>query len=222
MAKTMNQDQTASGQANGQQKDRKKQARREAKVMLAVEKAKASLEKAQRKLAKAKQRLEVRAARLQSLENKLSDMRSSQAHDRTQSDSLEHGLNGQSGQGINDQTAVATMPSTPVDPPATQTHSIGEESAGGATEPASTPDTPIPANQEVSLPPAEGRADILPEDQATGTQEATADSAEASNAASSSESEAESSYPMPQEQQEDEAPATWASSPGEPSQEETY
>ncbi|HZU69099.1 MAG TPA: hypothetical protein VFA09_17620 [Ktedonobacteraceae bacterium] len=223
MAKTINQDQTSSDQERGRQKDRKKQAKREAKVMLAIEKAKASIEKAQRKLARAKERLDARTARLHSLENKLSDVRASSAHDQAQDSSSQYGLNGQSGQGANEQTTTATaMPATAADLLGTQTHVMSEGSAGGATEPASSVDTPIPTDQEVSLPPAEGRADILPEDQATGTQPSASDSTESSNSSLSTDGEPENSYPMPQEQHEDETASSTEESDTSTSMESEY
>src|SRR5258706_4658165 len=101
MAKTMNRNSTSTDQANGTQKQRKKQAKREARAMLAVEQAKASVEKAQRKLAKAQQRLESRNARLHTLENNLSEMRSS-SHG-SDANVPQYGMNGQS-----EQTPAAT------------------------------------------------------------------------------------------------------------------
>ena len=58
-------------QANGQQK---KQAKKEAKAMLAIEQVKASLEKAQGKLAKAQARVAARSVRLSGLEAKLTQL----------------------------------------------------------------------------------------------------------------------------------------------------
>ena len=58
-------------QANGQQK---KQAKKEAKAMLAIEQVKSSLEKARGKLAKAQARVAARSARLSSLEAKLTQL----------------------------------------------------------------------------------------------------------------------------------------------------
>jgi len=159
MAKTMNQNPTSTDQANGTQKQRKKQAKLEAKAMLAVEQAKASVEKAQRKLAKAQQRLESRITRLHARENQLSELRSS---------SFESGMNGQSGQ----STAPANEQETATVPPGSQPNVTSEEdeATSDAPEAVSSDDTSIPTDQEGSEPPAEGRADILPEDQATSEQ----------------------------------------------------
>src|SRR6516162_4870096 len=55
-----------------EQKKRKKQAKREAKMMLEIEKAKGDVQKAEKKVAKAQNRVEARTAHLRSLEEKLS------------------------------------------------------------------------------------------------------------------------------------------------------
>ena len=53
-------------------KQRKKQAKREAKIMLTIERAKAKVQKAEQKLAKAQGKLEARQARLHQLEEPVS------------------------------------------------------------------------------------------------------------------------------------------------------
>jgi len=176
MAKTMNQNPTSTGQANGMQKQRKKQAKLEAKAMLAVEQAKANVEKAQRKFAKAQQRLESRVARLHTQENKLSELRSS-SHE-SEGNVPQSGMNGQSGQNTTGQTtATSSEQETAAVPPGSQPHVMSEEDEAttGAPSPASPVNTSIPTDQEVSAPPAEGRADIFPEDQATSEQESSQD-----------------------------------------------
>jgi hypothetical protein len=60
------------------QKQRKKQAKREAKAMLAVEEGKAAVQKAEKKLAKAQAQLEAQTARLHTLEADLAKLRASQ------------------------------------------------------------------------------------------------------------------------------------------------
>src|SRR3981081_2023877 len=106
MAKKMNRNSTSTEQAKGKHKQRKKQAKREARAMLAVEKAKASVEKAQRKLTKAQERLESRNARLHSLENNLSEMRSlSHVSD---DHAAQYGMNGQTEQTSTEQNPAAT------------------------------------------------------------------------------------------------------------------
>lgn len=59
-------------------KQRKKQARQEAKLMLRVEQARKDVQKAEKKLTKAQANLEASNAQVQTLENKLTQLRSSQ------------------------------------------------------------------------------------------------------------------------------------------------
>ncbi len=63
---------------NDEQKKRKKQAKKEAKVMLEIEKAKGDVQKAEKKLAQAQALVEARTAHLRSLEENLSDIRTPQ------------------------------------------------------------------------------------------------------------------------------------------------
>jgi hypothetical protein len=167
MAKTMNRNSTSTEQANGTQKERKKQAKREARALLAVERAKASVEKAQRKLAKAQERLESRNTHLHTLENNLSELRSS-SHE-SDDHAPQHGLNGQSEQTSTEQNPAAMNEQEISTVPAeSQQYVKSEEDETGSDTAASTSsvNTPVPTDQEVSLPPTEGREDILPEDQA--------------------------------------------------------
>ena len=179
MAKTMNRNSTSTDQANGTQKQRKKQAKREARAMLAVEQAKASVEKAQRKLAKAQQRLESRNARLHTLENNLSEMRSS-SH-VSDDNVLQYGMNGQSEQTSTEQNPAATNEQETSSVPAESqpyVKSEKDEASSDAAGSTSSVNTPIPTDQEVSLAPTEGWEDILPEGQATSEQEPASSSAE--------------------------------------------
>jgi hypothetical protein len=66
---------TSSSSAGKASKQRKKQARREAKLMLEIEGAKMDLKKARKKQAQAQVRLEKRSATLQTLEVKLEELR---------------------------------------------------------------------------------------------------------------------------------------------------
>ena len=200
MAKTMNRNSTSTDQVNGTQKERKKQAKREARAMLAVGKAKASVEKAQRKLAKAQERLESRNARLHTLENNLSELRSS-SHE-SDDHAPQHGLNGQSEQTSTEQNPAAMNEQEISTVPAeSQQYAKSEEDEtdSGTAASTSSVNTPIPTDREVSLPPTEGREDILPEDRATSEQEPTSSSAEAENFPGSNENEQESSHPMAEE-----------------------
>ncbi len=77
MVKTANSNSSSPVSTDEAQKQRKKQAKREAKAMLVVEKAKVGVEKAEQKLAKAQTRLEARTARLRTREANLAEIRSS-------------------------------------------------------------------------------------------------------------------------------------------------
>jgi hypothetical protein len=75
MAKTANDANTPSASAEQALKRQKKQARREAKLMLEIEAAKKGLKTAQKKQSKAQARLEARSTYLQKLEAQLEELR---------------------------------------------------------------------------------------------------------------------------------------------------
>ena len=79
-----------------EQKMRKKQAKREAKMMLEIEEAKVSIEKGEKKLAKAQARLEARNAHLRTLEADLTEFRT--AHEETEVSAPDAGFDHQTGQ----------------------------------------------------------------------------------------------------------------------------
>jgi len=79
-----------------EQKKRKKQAKREAKLMLEIEETKASIQKSEKKLAKAQARLEARNAHLRTLEADLSEFRTS--HEETEVIAPDSGFDNQTGQ----------------------------------------------------------------------------------------------------------------------------
>jgi hypothetical protein len=79
-----------------EQKKRKKQAKREAKVMLEVEEAKGDVQKAEKKVAKAQALLEARTAHLRSLEESLSEIRTPQ--EETEVSAPDVGFDHQGGQ----------------------------------------------------------------------------------------------------------------------------
>jgi len=79
-----------------EQKMRKKQAKREAKMMLEIEETKVSIEKAEKKLAQAQTRLEARNAHLRTLEADLSEFRTS--HEEIEVSSPDAGFEHQTGQ----------------------------------------------------------------------------------------------------------------------------
>src|SRR5215467_12888860 len=63
------------------QKKRKKEAKKEARMMLEIEETKSSIQKAEKRLAKAQARLEARTTQLHTLEAELSEFRAS--HEET-------------------------------------------------------------------------------------------------------------------------------------------
>ena len=75
MAKTASNKNNPSATADEALQRQKKQARREAKLMLAIEEAKKDLKKAQKKQAKAQARLEAQSASLHTLETRLAELR---------------------------------------------------------------------------------------------------------------------------------------------------
>ena len=79
-----------------EQKMRKKQAKREAKMMLEIEETKVSIKKAEKKLAKAQARLEACNAHLRTLEEDLSEFPTS--HEEIEVSSPDAGFEHQTGQ----------------------------------------------------------------------------------------------------------------------------
>lgn len=79
MAQKMKKADTTSS-SNGTKKQRKKQAKREAKAMLKLEQTRQDVEKAERRVTKAQAQLEARRTRLHNLETEVEEMRHSQEH----------------------------------------------------------------------------------------------------------------------------------------------
>jgi hypothetical protein len=96
MAKKASTRTTSSNSEVNEQKNRKQQAKREAKMMLEIEQAKVSIEKAAKKLAKAQARLEARNAHLRTLEADLSEFRTT--HEETEVNAPDTGFDHQTGQ----------------------------------------------------------------------------------------------------------------------------
>ncbi|HWZ18962.1 MAG TPA: hypothetical protein VNW73_09220 [Ktedonobacteraceae bacterium] len=96
MAKKANTTTTPSNAEVNEQKDRKKQAKREAKMMLEIEEAKSSIEKAEKRLAKAQVRLEASNTHLRTLEAELSEFRA--LHEGTEVSAPDTGFDHQNGQ----------------------------------------------------------------------------------------------------------------------------
>ena len=135
MAKTLIKEEISSS-SNGNKKQRKKQARQEAKTMLKLEQAKKDEQKAEKRFAKAQAELEVRRTNTRNIEAKLAEGRNSQHKSE-----VDVSATGSDGQG--------EQPGT-------------EESSQGDTDNSAHISTPT--NQVTSLPPAEGRTDIDPEE----------------------------------------------------------
>jgi len=96
MAKKASTNTSISATALDEQKKRKKQAKREAKVMLEIEETKVTIQMAEKKLAKAQTRLEAHNAHLRTLETDLSELRTS--HEETAVSAPDAGFDHQTGQ----------------------------------------------------------------------------------------------------------------------------
>jgi hypothetical protein len=160
---------------------------------------------------------------LHTLENKLSELRSS-SH-ASDENIPQFALNGQSGQTTAEENLITNNESeASSDSSRPQIDDISNRDEA-ATATSSSVNTPVPTDQEVSLPPVEGREDILPEDQAPSEQEpdnsedifpedqATPEQetdnslAETENPTQPDASEEEHSYPMPDEQEQNDTPS---------------
>ncbi len=120
MAKKVSNDPTSAVPTDEIQKKRKKQAKREAKAMLAVEEGKEAVQKAEKKLAKAQAQLDARTARLHALEAHLAELRTS--HEELEVSAPDIGFDHQTGQPeLEYETAGPYQPEQePVVPPETQ------------------------------------------------------------------------------------------------------
>ena len=136
MVKVLN-NEVAPSQGQGK-KQRNKQAKREAKMMLKLEQAKQDVQKAEQKVAKAQTRLEARRTHLRTLENQMAEMHS--AHQESEVSTPDAGFDNQQG----------------------QPEAAGEtnDTAWQETSSYDGHSTSIPTAQEESSPPAEGRTDI--------------------------------------------------------------
>ncbi len=103
-----------------EQKKRKKQAKKEAKMMLEIEEAKVSIQKAEKKIAKAQATLEARNSYLRNLEAELTEFRASQQ---------EAGSNAQPG-----DSQQETAQDMPVDEDATIVPDAGFDHQSGQPE----------------------------------------------------------------------------------------
>ena len=90
---------------DNEQKMRKKQAKREAKLMLEIEEAKGSVQKAEKKVAKAQTLLEARNAHLRTLEGDLNDMRT--PSEETEVSAPDAGFDHQGGQPEQEETTMS-------------------------------------------------------------------------------------------------------------------
>lgn len=108
MAKKANANSSSPVAIDEGQKKRKKQAKREAKAMLEIEKAKRAVQKAEKKVAKAQARVEARTAHLRSLEEKLSEIRTPQ--EETEVSAPDTGFDHQAGQPEQEEEPPASVP----------------------------------------------------------------------------------------------------------------
>lgn len=96
MAKKASTNSSSPDSAVDEQKKRKKQAKREARMMLEIEGAKTSIQKAEKKLAQAQADLEAHNAHLRTLEVDLSELRTS--HEEIEVSAPDPGFDHQTGQ----------------------------------------------------------------------------------------------------------------------------
>ena len=136
MVKTANSNSSSTVTTDEAQKKRKKQAKREAKAMLAIEQAKVSIEKAEQKLTKAQTRVEARTARLRTREANLAEIRSS--HEVTEVSAPDSGLDQQQGQ-----------------PEQTKESTNSNQSDPSTSDQKKQPDVLTPTDQETSTPSSE-------------------------------------------------------------------
>lgn len=136
MVKTANSNSSSPVSTDEAQKKRKKQAKREAKAMLVVEKAKVGVEKAEQKLAKAQTRVEARTARLRTREANLAEIRSS--HEVSEVSAPGVGFDQQQGQ-----------------PEQTKESTSSNQSDPSTSDQKKQPDVLTPTDQETSTPSSE-------------------------------------------------------------------
>lgn len=156
MAKTMIQEKNATSQ--DAKKQRKKQARQEAKLMLKVEEAKKAMQKAEAKVAKAQTNLHGRNTELHKLEDQLSHLRSGQQEPAVAQaePALQDVSSPQAEQDKqSNQNGSYSVTSVNDDPSVNSTNAVSEDAVEHATDTSA-----IPANQIDAQPPAEGRVDV--------------------------------------------------------------
>jgi hypothetical protein len=178
MAKTVTAE-TDTSQKNEARRQRKKQARREAKIMLKIERGKKAVQKAQKKLTQAQSNFDEEQTHLHDLEAKLEQIRTTQEPQDTSSEE-------QQDQAPTSQTLSEDLPE--LKPEDFQTQEAVDEAY---QEPLLMPpaSTPPQADAEVieafhieSIAPAEGRDDIASEAETDQTQESEQSDAQAVDA----------------------------------------
>lgn len=122
--KTSNNSSKPVAEMNDQMK-RKKQAKKEAKLMLDVEEAKLSIQQAEKRLAKAQARLEACNTHLRTLEAELTEFRAS--HDETEVNSPDTGFDHQNGQPDLDEETVFSAQNGNLKQEAKQPKSMAKE-----------------------------------------------------------------------------------------------
>lgn len=108
MAKKASANSSSSVATDNEQKMRKKQAKREAKLMLEIEEAKGNVQKAEKKVAKAQTELEARNAHLRTLEGNLNHMRT--PSEETEVSAPDVGFDHQSGQPEQEEETTMSAP----------------------------------------------------------------------------------------------------------------
>ncbi len=189
---------------NSEKKQRKEQAKQEAKLMLKLEQAKGDVEKAEQKLTKAHKSLEEAQTQQHTLEDKLSTL-------RTPAQATSHNAASPASDEVSTESTDSTqVPGIPVPSDDarltlltpfiaqsidTVDPTLTTDSTATATPPANeqaddtaTSDTAAPTSMEADQPPAEGRTDISESTQEQNAADAAAPTNEQQNAASDTSS----------------------------------
>ena len=153
MAKTSLDNPTSTNSADEEQKLHKKQAKREAKTMLAVEKARVAMQKAEKKIAKAQVRFEARTAHLRDLEAQLDELRTSSQESEVSVP--DRGFDHQEGQ------------------PEPEASSKGHETSTPEEEEKVHTEIPSPAETKQSSPSSDGQEEAEPVSGTSDTNPAT-------------------------------------------------
>ena len=108
MAKTMNAVDTTPSSPDGTKKQRKKQAKREAKTMLKLEQSRKDVEKAEQKVARAQAQLEASRTRLRNLEAEIEKIQTSQEPSDSRTGTTSTGQQAPTQTGTGDHAYIST------------------------------------------------------------------------------------------------------------------